>query len=125
MRPTKHTGLRMKQFELHHGRKPRTKLANLIKDGKSLLSNWSTLSVSAENRPKISIYVSRNSEGEVSNHIVMALMKTEEKAINEKSPKKKISVSEYPFKFFETNHNRKSLEGRFQKKLQTAISGFE
>ena len=45
--------------------------------------------------------------------------------MNEKSLKTKNSVSEYPFNFFETNHNRKSLEGRFEKKLQTAISGTE
>ena len=38
-------------------------------------------------------------------------------------PKKKNSVSEYPFKFVEKNHKRKSLEGRFQKKIQTAVSG--
>ena len=37
----------------------------------------------------------------------------------------KKSVSEYPFNFVEKNHNRKSLEGRFQKKIQTAESGTE
>ena len=31
----------------------------------------------------------------------------------------------YPFKFREKNHNKKSLEGKFQKKIQTAISGTE
>ena len=41
----------------------------------------------------------------------------------EKSPKKKNSVGKNPFQFFETNHNRKSLEGRFQRQLQTAVSG--
>ena len=89
---------------------------------KSFLSNWSELSVSAERRPKIPINVSRNSDGEVSNHIVKARTKTEEKAMTEKSPNKKTSVSEYSFKFFEKNHNKKSLEGRFQRKIQTAVS---
>ena len=55
----------------------------------------------------------------------MARTKTEEKALTEKSPKKKNSVGIYPFQFFEKNHNKKSLEGRLQKKLQTAISGTE
>ena len=45
--------------------------------------------------------------------------------MTEKSPKKKNSVGKYPFQFFERNHNRKSLEGRFQRKLQTAVSGTE
>ena len=57
----------------------------------------------------------RDADGEVTNHIVMARNKTEERQANEgsKSPKKN-SVS-YPFKFVEKNHNKKSLEGRFQK----------
>ena len=53
----------------------------------------------------------------------MAKTKTEEKAVDK--PKKKNSVSEYPFNFVEKNHNRKSLEGRFQKKIQTAVTGTE
>ena len=55
----------------------------------------------------------------------MARTKTEEKAQAEKSPKKKNSVGNYPFQFFEKNHNKKSLESRFQKHLQTAVKGTE
>ena len=33
MRFTKHTGLKKTPFELHHGRKPRTELTKIIKDG--------------------------------------------------------------------------------------------
>ena len=40
------------------------------------------------------------------------------------TPKKRNSVR-YPFNFFEKRHNRKSLEGRFQSKIQTAIGGTE
>ena len=123
MRFTIHTGLKLTPFELHHGRKPRTELTNLVKDGKSFLSDWTELSVSAEKKPKIPIYVSRNVEGDVTNYLVMANTETEEKAVDK--PKKKKSVSEYPFNFVEKNHNRKSLEGRFQKKIQTAVSGTE
>ena len=54
----------------------------------------------------------------------MAKTKAEEKAVD-KQPKKKNSVSEFPFKFVEKNYNRKSLEGKFQTKIQTAISGTE
>ena len=114
MQFTIHTGLKTTPFELHHGRKPRTELTNIIKDGRSFLSNQREMSVLANNRPKIPIYVARNGDGENSNYIVMARTKSEEKAQTEKSPKKKISVGKYPFQFFEKNHNKKSLEGRFQ-----------
>ena len=43
----------------------------------------------------------------------------------DKQPKKKNSVSKYPFKLVEKNDNTKSLEGKFRKKIQTAISGTE
>ena len=79
MRFTLHTGLKLTPFELHHGRKPRTELTNTVKDGKSYLSDWSELSVSASNKPKIPIYVGCNADGDITNHIVMARTKTEEK----------------------------------------------
>ena len=122
---TKHTGLKTTPFELHHGRKPRTELTNIIIDGRSFLSNWREIPVLANNRPKIPIYVARNGDGEGSNHIIMARTKSEEKAQTKKSPKKKNSVGKYPFQFFEKNHNEKSLEGRFQKNIQTAVNGTE
>ena len=101
---TIHTGQKITPFELHHSRKPRTELTTLMKTGKSFLSNWSEMSISANSRPKIPIYVTRNRDGEVLNHIVMARTKAEEKAQAEKSPKKKNSVGNYPFKFFEKKH---------------------
>ena len=118
MRFTVHTGLKKTPFELHHGRKPRTELTNIVKDGKTFLSDWSEIFISAPVRPKIPIYVGRHGEGEITNHIVMARNKTEEKNLAEgpKSPKKNNSVS-YPFKFREKNHNKKFLERKFQKKI--------
>ena len=124
MRFTIQTGLKKTPFELHHGRKPRTELTNIIKDGKSFLSNWSDLSTSAPNRPKIPIHVGRDADGEITNHMVMARTKTEERqlAAETKSPKKRNSVR-YPFKFLEktqprilrreisikiTNHNKRN-----------------
>ena len=95
MRFTIHTGLKLTPFELHHGRKPRTELTNIVKDGKTYLSDWSEMSISAPNKPKIPIYVGRDADGEITNHIIMAKTKAEEKQANEgpKSPKKKNSVS--------------------------------
>ena len=78
MRFTKHTGLKLTPFELHHGRKPRIELTNLVKDGKSFLSDWTELSVSAAEKPKIPFYVSRNEERDVANYLVMATTKTKE-----------------------------------------------
>ena len=125
MRFTIHRGMKITPFDLHHGRKPRTELTNLNKNGRSFLSNWSELPVLAGDTPKIPSYVTKNGDGEVSNHIFMARTKSEEKALAEKSPKKRNSVGIYPFQFFEKNHNNKSMEGRFQKILQTAVNGTE
>ena len=41
-----------------------------------------------------------------------------------KSPKKKPSVR-HPFNFVGKSYNKKSLEGKFQNKIQTAVSGNE
>ena len=56
--------------------------------------------------------------------MVMARTKTEEMqlASDSKLPKKR-NPARYPIKFVEKRHNRKSLEGRFQSKIQTALSG--
>ena len=67
MRFTIHTELKITPFELHHGRKPRTELTNIVKDGKTYLSNWSEMTISAPDRPKIPIYVARDAEGEITN----------------------------------------------------------
>ena len=124
MRFTIHTGQKITPFDLHHGHKPRTELTNLVKTEKSILSNWSEMSISANSRPKIPIYVTTNEDGEVSNHMVMARTKAEEKVLAKKSPEKN-SASNYPFRFFGKNHNKKSLEGMFQKHLQTAVKSTE
>ena len=52
------------------------------------------MTISAPDRPKVPIYVGRDAEGEITNYIVMAKTKTEEKQSGEntKSPKKISSV---------------------------------
>ena len=127
MRFTIHAGLKKTPFELHHGTKSRTELTIIVKDGKTFLSDWSELSISAPTSPKIPIYAGRDGESDITNHIIMARNETEERNLEKdgpKSPKKKNTVS-YPFIFREKNHNKKSLEGKCQKKIQTAISGTE
>ena len=103
------------QFPIHTGQKKRH--LNYITVEKSVL---------AHNKPKKPRYVGRDAEGEITNRMVMARMKTEERqlASETKSPRKKKPIR-YPFNFNEKRHNRKSLEGRFQSKIQTAICGTE
>ena len=82
MRFTINTGLK---------RTPKTELTNIGKDGKTNLSDWSEISISAPNKPKIPIFVGHVADGEIPNHMFMAKTKAEEKQLNEgqKSPKKK------------------------------------
>ena len=103
MRLTIHTRLKTTQFELHHGRKPRTELTNIIKDGKSFLSNWSELPVLTNNRPKIPIYVTRNGEREVSNHLLTARTKTEKKHLPKNHQKRIIRLVDTPSNFSKKN----------------------
>ena len=65
-----------------------------------------------------------DADGEITNHMVIARTKTEKRqlASASKSPRKKIPVGS-PFNFVEKKHDRKSIEGRFESKIQTAISG--
>ena len=84
------------------------------------------MNFSTNKAPKFPIYVGCDAEGEITNHIIMARNKTEEKNLMEgpKSLKKKNSIR-YPFEFQEKNHNKEPLERKFQKKIQTAVSGTE
>ena len=119
MRFTIHTGLKITPFELHHGRKPRTELTNIVKDCKTYLSNWSEMAVSAPDRPKIPIEVGRDAEGEITNNIIMAKTKNEEKQTGEntKSPRKKSSVR-YPVLFVEKIITKNPSEGGFKTKYK-------
>ena len=78
-----HTEPKLTPFELHHGRKPGTVLTNIVKDGKTYLSNLSEMPISAPSRPKIPIYVGRYTEGDITSHMVMAKTKSEEKHLVE------------------------------------------
>ena len=71
MRFAIHSGIKVSPYELHHGRKPRTELANIVKDNKCHQSERKTINVSVPPQ-HIPIYVARNERGEVTDHIVMA-----------------------------------------------------
>ena len=72
------------------------------------------------------IYVCRDAEGEITNHIIKAKTKTEKKHQSEgqKLPKRNNSVR-YPFCFVEMSYNKKPLGEKFQNKIQIAVSGTE
>ena len=86
MRFTIHTGLKRTPSGLHHGRKPRNELTNSGNDEKAYLSDWSEVPISAVNKPKIPIYMGRDANREITNHMVMARTKTEAKQLSD-SPK--------------------------------------
>ena len=92
MRFTVHTRLKKTPFALHHGTKPRPEISNFVENVKTYISDCSELSISAPIRPKIPIYVGRDADGEITNHIVMARTKAEEKQQLEgpKQPKRKV-----------------------------------
>ena len=76
-------------------------------------------------RPKIPIYITRNGDGEVSNNIVTARTKTEEKFLPKNLRRRKIRLVYTIFNSSKRTIMKNHLEGRFQKKLQTAVSGTE
>ena len=115
MRFTIHTGRKLTPFELHHGRKSRTELTNIVKDGKSYLSDLSELSVSAPNKPKIPIYVGRDADGD----------RGKTTSPTDRSHRKRKIRLDTLFNLLKKNYNKKSLEGKFQNKIETAISGTE
>ena len=99
MRFTIHIGLKRTPFVLHHGRKPRTELINIVKDGMKYLSYWSDISISAPNKQKIHKYVGCDADSEITNHVVMARTNTEEKQANEGPQCLKKKSVRYPFDF--------------------------
>ena len=96
-------------------KKPKTELTDIVKDGKSYLSDWSWVSVLSPARPKIPIFIGRGADGKISKKTIIARTKTKEKQLAPElqSPKKKVPPR-YLSNFVETNHNRTSSEGRFQ-----------
>ena len=131
MRFTIHTGKGKTPFELHHGRKPRTRIINLTNKQTSLLSDWKTL-CNLENPEILPVYITRDKDGNVTDHLVMATKKTEPEQTRTEIPTLKrkttrISVNEnkFPYYFVERNHQKKSFESKYKPKLQKAISETE
>ena len=117
LRFTSHSELQKTPFELHFGRKPRTKLTN-VKNA-----------ISADSKD-LSVYITRSSTGEINDHLVMSKKKTTDPKYRRgmtfsqtKQPLNTVSTNKYPFSFYEKNYKTNSLRSKFSNKLQTDISG--
>ena len=107
-------------FEQHFGRKPRTKLSNLK----------NAISVDSK---KLSLYITRNSTGEITDNLVMSKRKSNDPKYRRgmtftqnKKPSNRVSNGKnynYPVTFYEKAHTKSSLGSKFENKPQTEISG--
>ena len=119
LRYTKDSGSKKTLFEIHFGREPRTKLC--------ILKN----AVSVDSKD-LSVYITRNSAGEITDHLVMLKKVTVDPKFRRgmtfqqtKTPTGSVSMNkfEYPFKRYEKNHKKGSFDSKFKNNIQTAISG--
>ena len=114
LRFTTHTEMKKKPFEQHFGRKPRTKLSNLK----------NAISVDSK---ELSVYITRNSTGEITDHLVMSKRKSNDPKYwrgmtftQNKKPSNTVSYGKnhnYPFTFYEKAHTKSSLGSKFENKL--------
>ena len=95
LRFTIHSEAKKTPFELHFGRTPRTKLSNLKN------------SILVDSKD-ISVYITRNPTGQITDHLVMSKKKIAEPRYKRgmtfsqtKKPTSAVSKFEYPFKFYE------------------------
>ena len=120
LRFTIHSETKKTPFELHFGREPGTKLSNLK----------NAISVDSKD---LSVYITRNSADEITDHLVMSKKKTndpkyrrgmtftqKQKQLNTVSNEKNTN---YPFTFLEKARTKCSLRSKFKNKPLIAVSG--
>ena len=122
LRFTTHAETKKPFSELHFGRKPGKKLSNLK----------NVISVDSKN---LSVYITRNSVGEITDHLEMSKEKSNDPKYRRgmtftenKKPSNTVSNnknSNYPFTFFEKAHTKNSLGSKFDNKLEIAVSGIK
>ena len=127
MRLTIHTGFKVSPFELHHGRKPRTKLVNIFEKNKSYLSDWTTLNISVPLK-QIPIYTARNKKREVTDHMIMAKKGKTPCCASHRSPERKpvkpVSRKfQYPYTYTENWNHTKLLEGKYKEQPTITVDG--
>ena len=107
LRFTTHTEMMKTPFEQHFGRRPRTKLSNLN----------NAISVDSK---ELSVYITRNSTGEITDHLVMSKKKSKDPKYRRgmtftqnKKPSNTVNSDRnfyYPFTFYEKTHTKAHLE---------------
>ena len=120
LRFTIHSETKKTPFEFQFGREPGTKLSNL-KNAYSVDSK------------DLSVYITRNSAGEITDHLVMSKKKINDAKYRRgmtftQKQKQSNTVSNekntnYPFSFFEKAHTKCSLGSKFKKIPLIAVSG--
>ena len=115
LRFTIHSETKKTPFELHFGRKPRTKLSNLKN------------SILVDSKD-VSVYITRNSTGQITDHLVMSKKKIAEPRYKRgmtfsqtKQPTSAVSKFEYLFKFYEKNYKKESMESKLKKNTNRCI----
>ena len=120
LRFTTHSEIKKTPFELHFGREAGTKLSNL----KNAIS---------VNSKDLSVYITRNSAGEITDHLVMSKKKTNDPKYRrgmtftqKQKPSNTVNKEKntnYPFTFFGKTHTKCSLGSKFKNKPLIAVSG--
>ena len=112
LRFTIHSETKKTPLETHFGHASRTRLSKLKK------------SVSVDSKD-LSVYITRNSAGEITDNLVMSKKDdggTEVQTFSQtKKPTSSVSMNkfEYPFKFYDKNYKKGSLESKVKNKIQT------
>ena len=115
---TVHSETKRTPFELHFGRTPRIKLSNLRN------------SISVDSKD-LSVYITRNSAGEITEHLVMSKKKMAEPKYKRgmtfsqpKKPTSSVRTNKFEsFKFYEKNYKKGSTESKFKNKIPSDVSG--
>ena len=117
LRFTAHSELQKTPFELHFGQKLRTKLTNLKN------------AISADSKD-LSVYITRSSTGEITDHLVMSKKKTNDPRYRRgitfsqiRKPLNTVCTNNYLSFFYEKTYKKNSLGSKFSNKIQTAILG--
>ena len=120
LRFTIHSETKKTPFELHFGREPGTKLSKLK----------NAISVDSKD---LSVYITRNSAGEITDHLVMSKKKINDPKYRsgmtftqKQEPSNTVSNEKntnYPFTFFEKAHIKCSLGSKFKNEPLIAVSG--